>query len=140
MGGDIETPTMSPKVVTRVVRSNSEVDIDIPPKSPLGDAPLDPMFLELWEAYPKGSGSKQKSYQQWRKIKHRHEEIMAGLAQWKNSERWAKGYVKACEIWLRDGMWENPPEPYAHQPAEIDISKLPYNDSRRIKAEGRLVV
>lgn len=84
-------------------------ELDIPPKSPKGEV-FAPEFLELWASYPKGHGSKGKSYQAWKKIRHQHAAIMAGLAQWHRSERWAKGYIKACELWLRDGLWENPPE------------------------------
>jgi hypothetical protein len=70
-----------------------------------------PEFLAFWDLYPPGSGSKLKSYQHWRKVKSEHESIMAGVSAWHESERWIKGYVKACEIWLRDRLWENPPPP-----------------------------
>jgi hypothetical protein len=70
-----------------------------------------PDFLAFWNAYPPGSGSKLKSFQYWRKVKAEHDAIMVGVAEWHESERWVKGYVKACEIWLRDRLWENPPPP-----------------------------
>jgi hypothetical protein len=71
-----------------------------------------PEFEELWQSYPSGCGAKNKSYDQWRKVKDEHDAIMVGLAKWHQSDRWHRGVVKACELWIRDRMWENPPPRY----------------------------
>ena len=91
-------------------------DSPIPhPDSLITDTPKPPRvqysseFEEFWSAYPSGNGVKSKSYDQWRKVKDERDAIMTGLAKWHQSDRWHNGYVKACEIWLRDRMWENPP-------------------------------
>ena len=69
-------------------------------------------FEEFWRQYPSGNGAKNKTFDQWKRLNPDDElrrEIMDGLAKWNASKRWADGYVKSAEIWVRDRMWENPP-------------------------------
>lgn len=71
-------------------------------------------FEVFWNAYPKGHGSKKQTYAQWRKYAPSAEtqrDILNGLALWKASDQWQRGYVKAAERWLRDFGWtDTPPE------------------------------
>jgi hypothetical protein len=80
-----------------------------PPAPQEGEYP--PEFEDFWRRYPKGHGSRLKSYQAWRKVKGDHVAIMAGLEEWHRSERWQKGMIKTAELWLRDRLWENPAPP-----------------------------
>ena len=67
-------------------------------------------FEAFWKAYPGSNGVKLKSYQQWQRLKpFDREAAAAALPAWVNCQRWREGYVKACETWLRDRMWEQDP-------------------------------
>lgn len=69
-------------------------------------------FEEFWREYPSGYGSKKVAFSRWRELRPDavlRAEIMAGLREWKQSERWERGFIKAAELWLRDRLWENPP-------------------------------
>ncbi len=89
------------------------------PKSPKGT--YSPEFEEFWKSYPAGNGVKAKAYDQWRKVADERDDIMAGLSKWHQSDRWNNGYIKACELWLRDRMWENPPPRFI--PADVPHNK-----------------
>lgn len=104
----------SPQEIRRTARQGEErreekSNVNPPPPRRVEYAPE---FEELWRAYPSGFGVKNKSYEQWRKVKDEHDAIMVGLAKWHQSDRWHRGVVKACELWIRDRMWENPPPRY----------------------------
>ncbi len=80
------------------------------PKRPQSKYPDD--FETFWQAYPSGNGNKQRSYEQWKRIKPDADllaDILAGLDLWKQSDRWRRGFVKAAETWLKDAWWANDP-------------------------------
>lgn len=109
-----------PTEIRRTARQGEERrEENKPPKSPKGT--YSPEFEEFWQMYPSGNGVKSKAYDQWRKVSAERDEIMAGLAKWHQSDRWHNGYVKACELWLRDRMWENPPPRFI--PADVPHNK-----------------
>lgn len=110
-GGDIARTLLghdpASNVPLTIRKPDGEPEGDSNPPPPKTEYPDE--FLDLWRSYPPGNGSKAKTYQQWRRVKAEHQDIMAGLAKWKLSERWQKGYVKTAELWIRDRLWENPP-------------------------------
>lgn len=75
------------------------------------------LFELFWRRYPKGRGSKKSSRAQWDRLRvdaDLFEQILAGLAAWELSHEWREPqYIRHCERWLRDRMWENPPAPAA---------------------------
>lgn len=73
------------------------------------------LFELFWRRYPKGRGSKKASRGQWDRLRvdaGLYEAIVAGLEVWELSHEWRDPqYIRHCERWLRDRMWENPPAP-----------------------------
>lgn len=105
------SPTLGDKETVAVTEAEAVTATEPEePPTPLGDA-FPPEFVEFWQSYPTGHGSKPKSLVAWKKVRGEHLAIMAGLAEWHRSERWQKGMVKAAEIFLRDRLWENPAPP-----------------------------
>lgn len=69
-------------------------------------------FEEFWRGYPKGHGSKKASAGHWRRMSAEDRAAaVAALPQFRAGRAWRDGFVKDCERWLRDRLWENPPEP-----------------------------
>jgi hypothetical protein len=106
-----------------------------PPRKTSTDYSTD--FLAFWSEYPKGHGSKIKSFEQWQRISPDQaltDEIMAAVATWKQSHRWQRGYVKDAERFLSHRMWESVPEVAAVTTAngqhdrpltDADLDRLP---------------
>lgn len=105
------------------------------PKRPQTKYPDD--FETFWQAYPSGNGNKQRSYEQWKRIKPDAEllaEILAGLERWKQSDRWKRGFVKAAETWLKDAWWANDPPgmPTKNGVKSYDINDYTYAEWERL--------
>jgi hypothetical protein len=86
--------------------------------------PYSDAFDRFWAAYPNGGrSSKVEAFRVWLALDGDRiaGEIMAGLARWQASARWARGYVKDASGFLRGRMYELAPEPAAptngHAPA-----------------------
>lgn len=67
-------------------------------------------FEGFWKSYPKGHGVKKVAYAEWQKLDE-PERLAAvdGLNVWRRSKRWADGYIRDAERYLKYRMWENPP-------------------------------
>lgn len=67
-------------------------------------------FEGFWKSYPKGHGVKKVAYAEWQKLDG-PERLAAieGLDVWRRSKRWADGYIRDAERYLKYRMWENPP-------------------------------
>lgn len=67
-------------------------------------------FEGFWKSYPKGHGVKKVAYAEWQKLDG-PERLAAvdGLNVWRRSKRWADGYIRDAERYLKYRMWENPP-------------------------------
>lgn len=73
-------------------------------------------FERFWAVWPKGHGAKVDAYRAWKRLgldragaEDERNAVMAGLRAWKASERWRRGMVKTCSIWLRDRWWNDEP-------------------------------
>lgn len=112
-GGEVEAPPVPGQVVT--------VAPAIQPNL-LGPAPVAAMtspadirgaeFDVFWAAYhPRGKDSKPKARAAWMKLKPRAEDVMAGLARWHASQRWAEKFVVGAAKFLLEERWLEYPEP-----------------------------
>jgi hypothetical protein len=67
-------------------------------------------FEQFWSLYPSGHGSKKKTFEHWKKLTaDEREQLMALMPSWIASDRWQRGFVKDAAVWIRDGLWSNPP-------------------------------
>jgi hypothetical protein len=117
----------------------TEPDDSVESRASPKSIPDPPGFAAFWMAYPKGHGSRKASADQWRRLKPDpalRAEIMAGLELWKLSRRWRENFVKDAERWIRDRMWENPPE----DDDEIPKTAADWNSGKRRDANGRPVL
>jgi hypothetical protein len=98
----------------------SAAAIDEPPPftlSSLADAFTPPpgdeeTFAAFWTAYPQhGKASRKKAFKIWRteKCSKKFEKIMAGLARWKTSQSWVRGFVHQATTFLNGDLWETEP-------------------------------
>lgn len=86
-----------------------------------------PAFEEFWAAYPTGHGIKKTAHSHWQKLSpDERARLPAALDRWKACERWQEGYVKDCERWIRDRLWEQePPTPKPRNPIPIHRNGKP---------------
>lgn len=82
-----------------------------------------PDFETFWSSYPRGHGNKKKSYDQWQHLTPaQRQRAIDQLPAWHKSQRWADGYIKLAELWLRDKYFdddppaEKPPKPHRRDP------------------------
>ena len=113
-----ENVTLQTQLPKRTVDKDSDTEADTEGAkapnvaSPKKTTTYPAEFEEFWTAYPSGYGSKKATFAQWQRLRPDaalRAEIMRGLAAWHASDRWAKGFIKAAELWLRDELWQNPP-------------------------------
>src|SRR5690606_6547135 len=128
-GDDISDTAMSPKEVTPDVTTevthvspkpsvnHQDEPSSNPPKRTRQPYPED--FEEFWKGYPKGHGVKKVAYAEWQKLDG-PERLAAikGLDVWRRSKRWADGYIRDAERYLKYRMWENPPADVASSAAQ----------------------
>jgi hypothetical protein len=68
------------------------------------------VFEAFWSEYPRGHGSKLKTFAAWKKVPARDRDaVMSGLMAWKDCGRWRRGVIVAADRWLREGRWNDPP-------------------------------
>ena len=69
-------------------------------------------FQVFWDRYPKKEGTG-KAEEAWRT--HTKgvplEEIMAGVARWEQSQKWAEDYIPMPATWLNQKRWRDTPQP-----------------------------
>jgi len=67
-------------------------------------------FDEFWEAYPNKVG-KRVCQHKWKTLRLDTvaADVMAGLARWKASDRWARGYIKDPLTFLNQEIWREAP-------------------------------
>jgi Helix-turn-helix domain len=83
-----------------------------PPQSPPGRDEPAADFLAFWNAYPAGHGTQAEAWRSWRRLAPDAatvESIRVGLAAWKASDRWRRGYVVNAGKFLRERIWEQTP-------------------------------
>jgi hypothetical protein len=80
-----------------------------------------PEFEAFWRQYPRGRGSKSKSFTEWRKLRRAdREDAATAIPAWVSCEMWQDpSKVIYCERWLKARSWENDPPPPAKQPVPI---------------------
>jgi ferredoxin-thioredoxin reductase catalytic subunit len=81
---------------------------------PYGSAPemdVNPDFARFWASYPEqyriAKGSARKAWLKLKPNRQLVEQIMAKLAQQKQSEKWQNGYVVSPERYLLEERWED---------------------------------
>lgn len=68
-------------------------------------------FDAFWAAYhPKGRNSRSRTKATWMKLKPDFDTVMAGLALWTRSRRWAEGFVVDASKFLNEERWKETPE------------------------------
>lgn len=117
-----ENVTLQPPLPKRTVETDTDTERDTDTEgakapnvaSPKKPASYSPEFEEFWAAYPSGHGSKKETFKRWQQLRpdaQLRAEIMAGLAAWHRSEKWANGFIKAAEVWIGQELWNNPAPP-----------------------------
>lgn len=81
-----------------------------------------PEFEDFWRHYPQSYG-KSDAFKAWQQIAPENwPEVMTGLAEWKQCQRWQEGFVKDCAAWLKKGWWAETPPP-ARAPTQPTTGK-----------------
>lgn len=73
-----------------------------------------PGFLVFWSQYPSAHRvARKKCLRKWRDdgLEKIADQVAAGLDSWKQSQRWADGFVVDSTRFLNETRWENAPEP-----------------------------
>lgn len=68
-------------------------------------------FARFWDSYPVKIGQRE-AEDAWRRVKPEPEAVMAGLARWKNSQRWQREqgrYIPRPAKFLEEGYYASPP-------------------------------
>lgn len=88
-------------------------------------------IAKIWQGVPKASRERSSVPQlrtQWARLKPSErpssETLMAAIAAWNASQKWADGYAEGCHIWVRNRQWENLPAPAMRPPANGGQSRL----------------
>lgn len=71
-------------------------------------------FDDFWQQWPRhpNKNRKQAAAKYWRALKPEDRvKVMPALEAWKSSEKWRAGYVHNPANWLRDRLFDEPPEP-----------------------------
>jgi hypothetical protein len=118
---DLETPPKPPaadaaasveppSVEAELFASNGHRPVTSKAKNPKRreDDPLG--FAEVWAAYPEHEDRAQavKRFRE-RPADVTVEMLLAGIARWKRSDRWARGFVPYLSRWLKEKRWEAEP-------------------------------
>jgi len=86
-------------------------------KHPFSSLPQDPPeysfeFLQFMEAY--GEDPNDGAWASWGRICSRKDfissSVMANLADWQDSDQWARGYAPCAKNFLREGYWQRKPQ------------------------------
>lgn len=124
-------------VSTVSTHSDSDSDSEIKrrehpsPTKPVGEARGSPEFLQFWEAYPR-KVDRQEAMRTWIKglLDGSIAEILAGLAQWKQTEQWSdQDKIPYPSTWLNKRRWKENPL--------VKSQKGPSLDERRKELERR---
>lgn len=105
--------TLKPSVSTDSQIADTELGdkSPTPPKRTRATAPkYSAEFEEFWRDYPSGHGSKKETWEQWQRLvtdNETREAVHTGLAAWKQSDRWQRGYIKDAQRWLKGRQWED---------------------------------
>jgi hypothetical protein len=118
-------------------RADSLVLIPDPGLLDENDAPAAPVrekypeeFEKFWAAYPKGHGAKAVTYVRWKQVPVAERgAVLAGVAAWKESERWKRGVIVGAERWIREKRWRDEPPPHENGRAHINDSLLQPSDA-----------
>lgn len=90
-------------------------------------------FDAFWARYPNREG-KGKAEESWQKHvvrrKVQTEAVLAGIANWEGSQKWADGFIPLPATWLNQHRWEDDPRP---------VSPLSVAGRRSVAAGQRLL-
>lgn len=117
LGRNVVSPGTKPGFHEQDSREQDSREQEVNPPSPQEHStrPTYPEWFEtIWTAYPSGHGSKKKTYEAARRHRLGPDavpEVLAGIDRWKQCERWAEGFIKDGERFIRDRLWEEPPPP-----------------------------
>lgn len=77
-------------------------------------APYPTKFEAFWMLYPKTNGSKKATFTRWKRLSEKKQDAaIEALGAFKECDNWRRGFIPYPERYIRDELWENPPEPAA---------------------------
>jgi len=86
---------------------------------------IDNTFPSFWSSYPNKT-NKKKAEELWnsKRLGSKLEVILAFVEKAKNTERWAKGFIKAPDVFLRNESWTDDLSAYGVIKSEGEIIKI----------------